>query len=241
MNDDRKCEECSSPLIRRDKEQLFHFKKRRFCNIKCVHKNNTEEISDNMPCNICKNTLPLEAFHKRKGRPRGVNYTCKECLKKRNNARSYLPIMTGVKKCYKCLIDKDVSCYHANKKSKDGRSGVCNRCQNDKKIESLRNNPQKRILNNLRRRLQSTLKGFNKSDSTLSLIGCTSEYLRNYISSQFKDGMGWSNYGEWHIDHKKPCSLFDLTIAENQYECFNYKNLQPLWAEDNLRKGNSYE
>lgn len=47
--------------------------------------------------------------------------------------------------------------------------------------------------------------------------------------------MNWDNYGEWHIDHIKP-----LAIAKNkkEIEClFNYKNLQPLWAKDNLSKG----
>jgi hypothetical protein len=53
----------------------------------------------------------------------------------------------------------------------------------------------------------------------------------------FTEGMSWDNYGEWHIDHILPCSSFDLADIEQQKICFNYKNLQPLWAEDNLRKG----
>ena len=51
----------------------------------------------------------------------------------------------------------------------------------------------------------------------------------------------WDNYGEWHIDHIRPCSSFDLTIQEQQVQCFNYKNLQPLWAIDNISKGAKYE
>ena len=38
-------------------------------------------------------------------------------------------------------------------------------------------------------------------------------------------------------DHVRPCSLFDLTDLEEQKKCFNFKNLQPLWAEENLSKG----
>ena len=49
--------------------------------------------------------------------------------------------------------------------------------------------------------------------------------------------MSWENYGKWHIDHIIPCNIFDLTIPSQQEECFNWKNLQPLWAADNLRKG----
>lgn len=58
--------------------------------------------------------------------------------------------------------------------------------------------------------------------------------------------MTWDNHGrgcngkgleEWHIDHIKPCASFDLSKSKEQLKCFNYKNLQPLWAEDNLSKG----
>lgn len=34
-------------------------------------------------------------------------------------------------------------------------------------------------------------------------------------------------------------SIDDLTKEENQRICFNYRNLQPLWAKDNLEKSNS--
>jgi hypothetical protein len=52
--------------------------------------------------------------------------------------------------------------------------------------------------------------------------------------------MTWDNYGSWHIDHIKPCSLFDLSKVSEQLECFHYLNLQPLWAKDNLQKSNKY-
>ena len=49
--------------------------------------------------------------------------------------------------------------------------------------------------------------------------------------------MSWENYGEWHIDHIKPCASFALSIEEEQHKCFHYSNLQPLWSIDNLKKG----
>jgi len=70
----------------------------------------------------------------------------------------------------------------------------------------------------------------------MELVGCSIEELMKHIESQFTDGMSWENQGEWHIDHVRPCASFDLTDEQQQRECFHYTNLQPLWAEDNLRK-----
>jgi len=79
--------------------------------------------------------------------------------------------------------------------------------------------------------------GGEKSRRTMKLVGCSVPKLRQHLEAQFTEGMTWDNHGEWHIDHIKPCASFDLTDAEQQRECFNYTNLQPLWARDNLSKG----
>ena len=97
----------------------------------------------------------------------------------------------------------------------------------------------------LRSRLCSALKGKTKSKSTLKLLGFTILKLKQHLENQFKKGMNWSNYGngwygmgmeEWHIDHIRPCASFDLSKPEEQHKCFNYTNLQPLWAKENLEK-----
>ena len=79
-----------------------------------------------------------------------------------------------------------------------------------------------------------------KGEKTLELTGCSLNELKNHLQKQFKDGMTWENYGEWHIDHIKPASLFDLTKLEEQKKAFHYTNLQPLWAIDNIKKSNKY-
>ena len=48
--------------------------------------------------------------------------------------------------------------------------------------------------------------------------------------------MTWNNYGKWHVDHIKPLSKFDLTVASEQFKACHYSNLQPLWAEENIEK-----
>lgn len=71
----------------------------------------------------------------------------------------------------------------------------------------------------------------------MELLGCTADEYKSHIENLFTEGMSWDNYGEWHIDHKKPCASFDLSDPNQQEECFNYKNTQPLWAADNYKKG----
>lgn len=95
----------------------------------------------------------------------------------------------------------------------------------------------------LRGRIYMALKRGVKSESTMSLLGCTIEYFKSYFQSLFIDGMTWDKYmaGEIVIDHIKPCKEFDLTDANQQRDCFHYTNLQPLWELDNLKKGTFYD
>lgn len=93
--------------------------------------------------------------------------------------------------------------------------------------------PNFRILQSLRARLQQALKGLVKSDRTLHLLGCDISFLRLYLEARFEPWMNWANYGEWHIDHIIPCAEFDLTKPEQQKLCFHYTNLRPLRAAEN--------
>ena len=98
---------------------------------------------------------------------------------------------------------------------------------------------QRKVANTCRARLGMAIRqaGAKKSAITFSLIGCSIEFLKDWIQRKFKRGMTWNNHGDWHIDHIVPCSAFDLRTKEGQRTCFHYTNLRPLWAADNLAKG----
>jgi hypothetical protein len=102
--------------------------------------------------------------------------------------------------------------------------------------------PKFKILARFRDRIRFTIRKSKgtKRNSTLELLGCSLEQARKHIEQQFKEGMNWNNCGAkgWHIDHIIPCSAFDLTKVEEQKKCFHYTNLQPLWAKENMSKGN---
>lgn len=75
-----------------------------------------------------------------------------------------------------------------------------------------------------------------KKNKTFNYFGCTPQFLKEYLESQFVNGMSWDNHGDWNIDHIIPLSL--SKTEEELYKLCFYKNLQPLWAEDNLKKSN---
>lgn len=91
----------------------------------------------------------------------------------------------------------------------------------------------------LRNRLNSAVKHSWKNGSAVNDLGCTIEQFKTYIESKFQPGMNWNNWGRygWHIDHIMPLSCFDLTDIEQLRKACHYTNLQPLWATDNLSKG----
>ena len=100
-----------------------------------------------------------------------------------------------------------------------------------------------RISKCLRSRILIALKRNSKSASTIKLLGCSIEFFKSYYESKFTKGMSWAKVmnGEIHIDHLRPCASFDLSKPSEQRKCFHYTNLQPLWAEENLKKSDKYD
>jgi|DEB19_MinimDraft_3_1074340.scaffolds.fasta_scaffold60849_2 hypothetical protein len=95
----------------------------------------------------------------------------------------------------------------------------------------------------IRTRIINAFKGNAKSGSTEELIGCSFEFLKLWLESKWKPGMSWGNYGAkgWHIDHIRPLASFDLTDAAQQRLACHFLNLQPLWAHENLSKGDTWD
>ena len=70
--------------------------------------------------------------------------------------------------------------------------------------------------------------------SSTEKLGFTLDEFKNHFESLFLDGMNWDNHGQWHIDHIIPVSKFPI---DRIMELNSLSNLQPLWALDNLKKG----
>jgi len=79
------------------------------------------------------------------------------------------------------------------------------------------------------------VKGYKNIIKTEQLLGADYEIVKNHLENLFTEGMSWDNHGEWEIDHIKP-----LSSAKSEEELKNlshYTNLQPLWMNENRKKG----
>ena len=102
----------------------------------------------------------------------------------------------------------------------------------------------------LRSRLNTAIKEETKVGSAIDDLGCSIAKFKIHIQLKFyrnpsnkHEYMTWDNWAKdgWHIDHIKPLSSFDLTDPEQLKKACHYTNLRPLWAKENLKKGNKYE
>jgi hypothetical protein len=178
---------------------------------------------------------------------------CKDCLKKYQNSynRKYYienkeKIIEQVKEYSKNNDDKKFymkEYYHKNKeKNKQYRELNKDRYRELRKKyrESKKSDPLYQISLRVRKLISKVIKrnGYSKKSKTQEILGIDFDVFKLYIENLFTDGMNWENFGKWHLDHKIPISW-----GENEDDIIklnHYTNLQPLWAEDNLSKGNKY-
>jgi hypothetical protein len=113
--------------------------------------------------------------------------------------------------------------------------------RNRNEREKYNSDPNRKIVVNLRNRINKFVKDKEKSKTTMELLGCSLEEFKKYFSNQFIIGMTWDKFmnGEIHMDHMVPCIWFDLKDPEQQKLCFHYSNIQPLWEKDNLIKNDN--
>lgn len=124
--------------------------------------------------------------------------------------------------------------------SKHGRPS--NNVDRGRKIkrDKKRKDPLFRLKNSITSSFCQWMSG-KKAKSTWKYVDYTLEELKSHLESLFVEGMSWDNYGwdGWWVDHIVPRDSFDMNDPEQIKECWKLSNLQPLWAKDNMAKGNS--
>jgi hypothetical protein len=192
-------------------------------------------------CCTCKEWRPLTLYGKLTSHWDGLRNDCNECLRAYRASEDRKTQMTEYNKQYWVETKEAQTESHRQWKAanKDHVNAYQRVYMSNWEKHQRETNPVFKITKNMRCRLYHAVKaqGADKSARTFELVGCTSEELMAHLESKFTEGMSWDNYGEWHVDHIKPCAVFDLLFAEQQESCFHYTNLQPLWGSENISKG----
>lgn len=191
-------------------------------------------------CNVVKQ---IDAFSKDRTKSSGRSTTCKSCSNQRSKE------FREENENY--AVDYNKSYYKANETRLKQAAKVYARNNREKLIIARRKYEKFKLQNDqiykltryLRDNLRKGLKkgGLQKNCRTIEILGCTIEEFKLHLEEQFTEGMTWENYGEWHIDHKKPCAAFNLKCESEVKKCFHYTNHQPLWATENRLKNSFYE
>jgi hypothetical protein len=118
----------------------------------------------------------------------------------------------------------------------DGK-GICEHKIGKKKCKIC--DPINHMLSLQRRRINYIVKqeGLTKNNSTIKYLGCTAQFLFEYIQKQLTDEMKINGYD---IDHIKPISKFNLSIEEEFMKCCHYSNLRPMLSYENKHKSNKW-
>lgn len=111
-----------------------------------------------------------------------------------------------------------------------------------KASKKYRSTPKGKISGSLSALIRRSLIGNKNKQHWEYLVDFTNMQLKKHLENQFKEGMTWENYGEWHIDHITPISAFSFekTSDVDFKKCWSLSNLRPLWAKENLQKGAKY-
>lgn len=120
------------------------------------------------------------------------------------------------------------------KNNKEKNSEQCNKYQKSRK----KTDPLFKLRCNIRNLILLSIKkqGYTKNSKSCQILGCTFEEFKLHLERQFTVGMTWHNQGKWHLDHIYPVSL--AKDEEELIKLNHYTNFQPMWAIENIIKGN---
>lgn len=200
-------------------------------------------------CTKCGIEKERKYFNKRNNTKCGLQSKCKQCEKEyiEKNKENKKLYYFGYYKLNKDRLLKTQKLYLKNNADKRKKYIKNYRTKNkDKILEQGRIYKTKRrtvddlykMIDLLRSRLRYFLKSA-KPGKTIEHLGCDIDIFKKHLESKFQNGMSFDNYGMWHIDHIVPLS--SAKTKEDLLKLYYYKNTQPLWAIDNLKKGSRFD
>lgn len=183
-------------------------------------------------CYSCKEELSVDDFGMHKSYKGGRMNICRSCKSKVDRRyRDQDPLKTKLRKreYYNRIKNED---WYKEKNSKRVRNYKNEYIQQQKDtFKYVKAHLRKVILVYIKKQKNKV----GPKPKTEDILGIDFDGFVNHIEKQFISGMSWNNHGKWHIDHILPCALSngDTDIL---LKLFNYQNLSPVWAFDNLSK-----
>lgn len=130
-------------------------------------------------------------------------------------------------------------CIHNKVKSRCKHCGGGSLCKHNKqKMQCKECDPISYLAQKVRNAINSNLDN-GKNKHSIEYLDCDIIMYKKYIEDQFQPGMTWENQGEWHIDHIIPLRYNNPSIDEI-IKRLHYTNTQPMWADENISKGNRF-
>lgn len=210
-------------------------------------------------CNGCLENKNITYFNIDNSKKDGLQRICKKCQKdyreknkksikdkqKSNYQKNKDSLNNKQKKYYK--ENRELILRYQKKYASENKYKI-KKYKREYNKNRMKNDPEYQIQSILKSRFNSLIKegvinySGSKTKRSQELLGCSLLFFKEYIENLFTEGMSFENHGMygWHYDHIKPLSSFNLLEEEEQKIAFHYTNIQPLWAEDNLSKGNNY-
>jgi len=125
---------------------------------------------------------------------------------------------------YTCKV-----CHKSHYKRKNSYKGYIKGANLAYKNKRYKNDPEYRLIHQLRVRVNQYLKKGNQ-DKTIDFLGCSIKEWVVYLEQQWDGNMTWENHGTyWEIDHIHPLS---------KGGSFHYTNTQPMKVVENRKKSN---
>lgn len=104
-------------------------------------------------------------------------------------------------------------------------------------LKEYRKRPHVRLRNRVQTAIKRWVTKEQGSPLTVQLTGCTMDFLRAHLESQWERWMNWNNYGKrWVIDHVIPLASFDMSNENDQRKAFHFSNLRPMEKRANILK-----
>ena len=192
-------------------------------------------------CSKCKEEKNKNEFYCDKRASDGLHSQCKKCkIADGKNRKDYQKKYRDSHKEFNKEYKKNYQQINKEKIKKKKEKYYCDNKEliNDKIQNRKKSDPLFKLSGDIRSLICITLRngGWKKYSKTANILGCTFEEFYAHIEKQFTEGMSWDNRELWHLDHIYPVSR--ALNEEHLLQLNHYTNFQPLWARDNIIKGN---